>query len=203
MTGHAGVDHTGGVPSDEQALDISVVVLAGGSSTRFGSDKLAAPMRGSSVLDHLLDRLPKGWDIVVVGPHRATDRLVRWTREEPAGGGPLAGVAAGAAQVNTPLLAVVAGDMPHAAVALARLAAALRGQGGDVAGAVAVDETGSTNPLLAVYRTASLVAGLPERPHDMAAKRLLDLPHVEVTVTGPAGRDVDTTGDLAELDHSG
>ncbi|MGL4744604.1 MAG: NTP transferase domain-containing protein, partial [Dermatophilaceae bacterium] len=34
--------------------DLTVVVLAGGGSRRFGADKLAAPLRGSTVLDVLL-----------------------------------------------------------------------------------------------------------------------------------------------------
>ena len=34
--------------------DVTVVVLAGGTSRRFGSDKLAAPLHGSTVLDTVL-----------------------------------------------------------------------------------------------------------------------------------------------------
>lgn len=186
-----------GLPAD----DLTVVVLAGGSARRFGSDKLAAPIQGTTVLDHLLGRLPARWPVVVVGPARPTDRLVLWVREEPAGGGPLAGVAAGLAAVTTPFVAVVAGDMPHAARALVALEAALRSSAPEVAGAVGVDETGSANPLLAVYRTSAVREGLPHPAHGVAAKRLLDLTHVDVEVAGLASRDVDTTQDLAELDR--
>ena len=41
-----------------QADDVTVVVLAGGESRRFGSDKLAAPLGGSTVLDHVVAGLP-------------------------------------------------------------------------------------------------------------------------------------------------
>ncbi len=183
--------------------DVTVVVLAGGTSRRFGSDKLAAPMQGSTVLDHLLSRLPTSWPVVLVGPERPTERTVRWTREEPPGGGPLAGLVSGLAEVSTPLVAVVAGDMPHAAGALGALASTLRRCAPGVTGAVGVDESGCANPLLAVYRTADVRSDLPHAAHGVAAKRLLDLAHVEVRVPGLAGRDVDTAADLADLDRPG
>ncbi|MEO6789861.1 MAG: NTP transferase domain-containing protein, partial [Ornithinibacter sp.] len=46
------------------ADDLTVVVLAGGSARRFGSDKLAAPIQGTTVLDHLLGRLPARLPVV-------------------------------------------------------------------------------------------------------------------------------------------
>ncbi|MEO5609404.1 MAG: NTP transferase domain-containing protein [Ornithinibacter sp.] len=184
------------------AADLTVVVLAGGSARRFGSDKLAAPLQGTTVLNHLLGRLPARWPVVVVGPPRPTDRVVLWVREEPAGGGPLAGVAAGLTAVTTPYVAVVAGDMPHAARALVALEAALRSSAPEVAGAVGVDEGGAANPLLGVYRTSAVREGIPHPAHGVAAKRLLDLAPVEVAVAGLPGRDVDTTEDLVELDRA-
>ena len=42
--------------------DVTALVLAGGSSRRFGSDKLSALLHGTSVLDHLLTSLPPGLD---------------------------------------------------------------------------------------------------------------------------------------------
>ncbi len=84
--------------------DVTVVVLAGGTSRRFGSDKLAAPLGGSTVLDTVLGSLPPEWPVVVVGPPRECRRPVTWTREDPPGGGPLAGVAAGVDAVTTDLV---------------------------------------------------------------------------------------------------
>jgi molybdopterin-guanine dinucleotide biosynthesis protein A len=179
--------------------DVSVVVLAGGTSRRFGSDKLAAPLGGSTVLDTVLASLPAGWDVVAVGPARKTRRPVTWTREDPPGGGPLAGVAAGIALVRTTLVAVVAGDMPYAGPAVPALVAALRAASTDVVGVVARDEEGVSNPLLAAYRTDALREGLPTPSEGRPAKLLLALPHLELTVTGSAARDVDTPADLDEL----
>ena len=80
--------HTGGVSTDDSVGvtgDVTVVVLAGGTSRRFGSDKLAAPLRGSTVLDTVVASLPPHWPVVVVGPPRDCGRPVAWTREDPPG----------------------------------------------------------------------------------------------------------------------
>lgn len=179
--------------------DVTVVVLAGGTSRRFGSDKLAAPLRGSTVLDTVVASLPPRWPVVVVGPPRDCGRRVTWTREDPPGGGPLAGVAAGVALVVTDLVAVVAGDMPYAGPALVALVDALRTAPPEVEGVVAADDDGVANPLLAAYRVAAVRAMLPSPAHDRPAKLLLGLAHLEVAVAGPATRDVDTPADLEEL----
>lgn len=179
--------------------DVSVVVLAGGTSRRFGSDKLAAPLGASTVLDHLIGSLPAAWPVVVVGPRRAGTRPVTWTREDPPGGGPLAGVAAGVALVRTDLVAVVAGDMPFAGAALERIVGALRTSPPQVCGVVARDGAQVVNPLLAAYRTEAVRSVLPDQPGGRPARALLALPHVELAMDGPAVRGVDTPADLERL----
>ena len=179
--------------------DVTVVVLAGGRSSRFGSDKLAAPLAGTTVLDHLLASLPQEWPVIAVGEERPTPRPLTWTREDPPGGGPLAGIAAGLALVTTDLTAVVAGDMPYAAAGLLELAAALAAAGPDTAAAVAVDDEGHANPLLAVYRTTAARDLVPQPAHGIPAKTLLVLPHLTVRIAGVTSRDVDTPADLTAL----
>ena len=183
-----------------QADDVTVVVLAGGASRRFGSDKLAAPLGGSTVLDHLVAGLPGQWPVVAVGGHRPTVREVFWTREDPPGGGPLAAVEAGLALVRTGILVVVAGDMPFAGPVVGTLVDALRTAPPEVAAAVGTDDDGVANPLLAAYRTVAVREVLPRPSHGRPAKSLLALAHVEVRVVGVASRDVDTPSDLAALD---
>ena len=134
-----------------QADDVTVVVLAGGESRRFGSDKLAAPLGGSTVLDHVVAGLPAAWPLVVVGAARPTVGEVAWTREDPPGGGPLAAVEAGLALVRTGILVVVAGDMPFAGSVVRTLVDALREAAPGVVAAVGLDEDGVPNPLLAAY----------------------------------------------------
>jgi molybdopterin-guanine dinucleotide biosynthesis protein A len=179
----------------------TVVVLAGGRAVRFGSDKLAARLDGMPLLDHLLLALPADWPVVVVGGERQVPRSVVWAREDPPGGGPLAGIAAGVEHVGSELVAVVAGDMPHAAPALVELAGVLRTAPPEVTGAVARDREDVPNPLLAVYRTAAVRGALPADPRGVPARSLLDLPHSSVAVPGVAALDVDTPADLDELAH--
>jgi molybdenum cofactor guanylyltransferase len=187
---------------DERAwqgrADVTVVVPAGGTSSRFGEDKLAVRRGGVTLLDQVLAGLPPAWPVVLVGPPRPTQReAVVWVLEDPPLGGPLAAVAAGARAVATELLVVLAGDMPHGVLALPALLAAVDGGG---VGAVAVDDDGRPNPLLGVYRTAALLAHLPDDPGGRPARHLLGLSPREVRVPGRPGRDVDTPQDLGAPD---
>ncbi len=179
--------------------DVTALVLCGGSSRRFGGDKLGAPIAGRAVLDLLLAGMPATWDIVCVGPHRETPRTVAWTREHPAGSGPLAGVAAGLEEVLTPTTVVVAGDMPFAGPSLGRLATALETAADDVAAVVGVDGQGHANALHAAYRTEALRGVMPADPRDRPAKTLLALHHETMAITPHQSADVDTREDLERL----
>ncbi|GGL38060.1 NTP transferase domain-containing protein [Phycicoccus endophyticus] len=185
----------------DDAPAVTAVVLAGGRARRFGADKLGAPLRGTTVLAHLLDTLPPAWPLVGVGEPRPAGRAVTWTREEPPGTGPLAALLAGAALVRTPVAAVVAGDMPDAAPALVGLVEALAAAAADVGAAVGVDDDGIPNPLLAAYRTPALAARAALPSAGVPARSLLEIPHLEVVVPGPAAHDVDTPADLAAVER--
>jgi molybdopterin-guanine dinucleotide biosynthesis protein A len=101
----------------------AAIVLAGGESSRFGGDKLAAEFEGRSVLEHALRAAAAVANpiVLVVGP----DDPVPWlpadlgvavvlARDAVAHRGPLAGLAAGLAALPRPVdvAIVVAGDMP-------------------------------------------------------------------------------------------
>ena len=180
----------------------TALVLCGGGSRRMGpdgSDKTAAVLGATTVLDHLLDALPADWPVVVVGPERPTHRRVRWTREAPAGGGPVAAVAAGLVLVDTELVVILAGDMPFAATAATRLAATLQATATDAA--VAADPDGHANPLLAAYRTTAVKGALPHPPANVAARSLLAVAHITVPVDEAESHDVDTPEALAAARH--
>ena len=100
-------------------------------------------------------------------------------REEPAGGGPLAGIAAGLAAVTTEVVCVAAGDTPRAGEVLPELVAALEA-GSTVDAAVLSDAAGQPNPLLAAYKVEGLHNGILDRPENKPARTLLALPHVLV-----------------------
>jgi molybdopterin-guanine dinucleotide biosynthesis protein A len=90
-----------------------VVVLAGGGGRRLGGvDKPGLEVGGRTLLDRVLEACDPAASIVVVGPERTTSRPVTWTREQPPGGGPLAGLAAGLAHVTAPVILLLAADLP-------------------------------------------------------------------------------------------
>ncbi len=131
------------------------VVLAGGSGRRLGGvDKAALSVGGARLLDRVLEACSGAGHTVVVGPRRRTVREVEWVREEPPGGGPLAGLAAGVARTGAELVVVLAADLPF--VTPQTVAALLAGLPEDSDGVVMVDPGGRDQTLLAVYRTRAL-----------------------------------------------
>jgi molybdopterin-guanine dinucleotide biosynthesis protein A len=181
-------------------VDATALVLCGGKSRRLGLDKTEATLGGTSVLAHLLGALPASWTVVAVGPERATDRDVRWTREMPAGGGPVAAVAAGLPLVPTDLVVVLAGDMPFAAPSAIRLVTVLDGDA-TIDAVVARDPSGRTNPLLAAYRTDAVRAALPLPPDGQPARSLLAVAHATLVVPEEDALDVDTPEALEAARH--
>src|SRR5664279_3981324 len=108
------IDHVAGNPSAPGPW--FAIVLAGGTSRRWGGrDKTAVLLSGRPVLLHVVDALlPEAAAVAVVGPAdhparaavdlaaRQAGRPLIWTREEPAGGGPVAGLAAGLTALTGP-----------------------------------------------------------------------------------------------------
>lgn len=141
--------------SRSEAMAYDAIVLAGGTSRRLGGvDKTALPLADRPVLDYVLDAVSAAGAIVVVGPARPTSRPVRWRREQPAGGGPAAAIAAGLGAVTAEVVVVVAGDLPLLSAPLVRrVVASLRS---DADGAVAVDSEGRPQWLLGAWRTTAL-----------------------------------------------
>jgi molybdopterin-guanine dinucleotide biosynthesis protein A len=196
------------------------VVLAGGTSRRWGGvDKTALTLAGAPILLHAVSAvLPFARAVVVVAPaeHPARPAVdaaaaragcpLAWTREDPPGSGPVAGLAVGVAALPasvpaagssdppTRWVAVLAGDLPFTRAAWPRLVAALEAQPD---GAVGVDPSGHRQHLLAVYREAVL----RER---LSAVRTTDQPLrivtaglmiIDVPVTDAEAHDLDTPED--------
>ncbi|MEU3505848.1 NTP transferase domain-containing protein [Streptomyces hundungensis] len=191
------------------------VVLAGGAAKRLGgADKPGLSVGGRRLLDRVLTACVGAATTVVVGGRRPTARPVVWTREEPAGGGPLAALGAGVRHTSADRVAVLSADLPFLAADTVRdLLDALERTGGE--GALCTDADGRDQPLVAVYRAEPLrrelallatehgsLAGLPLR----LLVRELDL--TRVTTDPLASFDCDTWEDLAAArarirDHGG
>ncbi len=141
----------------------AAVVLAGGAGRRLGGMiKPAREVGGRSMLERVLAAVPDARPRVVVGPSRLRDGLpldVILTSEQPPGGGPVAGAAAGLALLppGTGFVALLAADLPFltraAVVDLCRVAAAPT-----LDGALFVDAAGHRQLLCAVWRRTALAS---------------------------------------------
>lgn len=89
------------------------VVLAGGSARRLGgADKPGVRVGGRALLDRVLAACAGAGVTVVVAEPRPTARPVRWAREDPPGGGPLAALDAGLRHTTAPYVVVLSADLP-------------------------------------------------------------------------------------------
>jgi molybdopterin-guanine dinucleotide biosynthesis protein A/uridine kinase len=140
------------------SLRVAVVVLAGGRSRRFGTDKLAHEVDGRTLLAHTLEALPVDAEIILVGPPRPSSRLLTVVREDPPGGGPAAALVRGldaALEAGADLIATLPGDAPDAGPAALVLLDRLRNDPAATA-VVGVDLDGREQPLqLALTRAAA------------------------------------------------
>jgi len=193
-------------PAPLPPLRLDAVVLAGGTAVRMdGIDKASLEIEGVTLLERALAATMSAAEVVVVGSPIAASRSVVWTREEPVGGGPAAGLLAGLDRflAAPDLVVVLAVDMPRVnAGTVARLTWAVEASA-SVDGAVLVDEDGRRQTLAAVYRWAALQSARPKdrsSAHGLPMHALVgDLRIVEVPVVGDEARDVDTWADLREL----
>jgi molybdopterin-guanine dinucleotide biosynthesis protein A len=191
---------------------LAAVVLAGGSARRLGGvAKPALPVGGRPMLLRVLDAVTSAGPRIVVGPPdlaRLLPDTVALTREEPPGGGPVAGLAAGVRLVphQVPRVAVLAADLPFLTrTVLDGLCSALE-SGTDVA--VLVDDAGRRQWLCAVWlapalrrRLAALddPAGVPMR--GLAAEAVVREVYMPAGDDAPPWFDFDTDGDLRRAEE--
>ena len=187
-------------------MGLVVIVLAGGESRRFGSDKLVALLDGRTLLDHALDGIPAGAMVAVVGPERPLSRAVTFLREDPPGGGPAAGLITGlrwALGRHASVIATLPGDAPAGGLAAMRLVDAVVNAGASTEAVVAVDAEGREQVLQlalrpSIARALIELAG-PGAGHGESVRRLLHrLPRSPRQVELPADltSDIDTTAQL-------
>ena len=100
--------------------EITGIVLAGGRSSRFGSDKLVARVDGERLLDRAVAAVATVTsEVIVVAEPGATREApaagsvpVRVVADPEAFGGPLVGLLAGLESASEPIVVVIGGDMP-------------------------------------------------------------------------------------------
>lgn len=187
-------------------MGLAVIVLAGGESRRFGSDKLVAVLDGRTLLDHALDGIPAGAMVAVVGPERPLSRAVTFLREDPPGGGPAAGLITGlrwALGRHASVIATLPGDAPAGGLAAMRLVDAVVNAGASTEAVVAVDAEGREQVLQLALRPSIAQALIelagPGAGHGESVRRLLHRldPHPrQVELSADLTSDIDTTAQL-------
>ncbi|MFC7623480.1 molybdenum cofactor guanylyltransferase [Microlunatus sp. GCM10028923] len=179
------------------------VVLAGGLSRRYGSDKLTADVDGQTLLDRAIGGLHDDREVIIVGPARAltsgghepgtstssvrvgheppwSDPVrVRFVPDDHPDGGPAAAMITGlraALDSTAELILVLPGDAPGAGIAAEKLAAELARRP-ESPGLLAVDRSGRDQPLqLALRRPAAehlVRASEPDGAQGRSARRLV------------------------------
>ena len=188
-------------------------MLAGGRSSRFGSDKLTARYHGETLLHGAVTRMAEVCDevVVVLSPTGAEPDLpvgVRIARDSNEGEGPLAGLYDGLMACRSELIVVAGGDMPDLQPGV--LAEMLRVAGEPAAVAVALADGDDVRPLPCVLRMLEALDATHTLLH-MGGRRLrtmLEALHPVViaedvwTALDPDRRtlfDVDEPGDLGGL----
>lgn len=185
-----------------------LIVLAGGGGTRLGGlDKAGLVVAGRPLLERVLQGAGLARQVVVVAPPGVVvpDGVLR-TMEDPPGGGPVAGIAAGltalarstssAHSTSSAWTVVIAVDQPAAGQAIPALvqAAANADPGVDIL--CPHDDQGHAQWLLAAYRTTSLTQALGPlgTGHNISVRRMVqDL--VIADVPTPHQGDIDTWAD--------
>jgi molybdopterin-guanine dinucleotide biosynthesis protein A len=170
-------------------------VLAGGSATRLDRrDKMLEVVDGQRLLDRVLGAVTGARQVIGVGAARAGTPNVRWVRESPPGGGPVAALAAGLTAVTEPVTVLLAADLPFVATThVQRLLAALDP---NTDGAMFVDPDGHDQPLASAWWTAGLRRVLPEEPAGAGLRRVLAPLTVHRLPGGDDLLDCDTPSDL-------
>ena len=135
----------------------TAVVLAGGRAARLGGQaKPQLQVGGRTMLAAVLDAVADAEERIVVGPRQPAPDDVVLVREEPPGGGPVAALRAGLAEVATDVVVLLAGDLPVLPAALiGRLRGRLSGNG-----VLVVDEGGRDQWLLGAWRVPPLRAAV-------------------------------------------
>lgn len=178
---------------------VDAVVLAGGQGERLGgTDKAMLEVGGEPLLSRVIAATESLEHVVVVGPRRPGFERVFWTVEEPAGGGPSAGIVAGlrvlaGLRSSSVWVIVLAVDQPGIAAVLPILVAAAEGASADVDAVCPYDQEGHPQWLLAAYRAESLhrACAAVGTGHDVSVGQL-----VRGLQFGPIAAPLEHIGDI-------
>jgi len=190
--------------------DVTGIVLAGGRSSRFGSDKLVAELDGRPLLHHAIEAVAAVAPevIVVAAPGVeppipvALETRVRVVHDPQPFGGPLVGLMAALSVVERSIVLVVGGDMPQLVPAvLSRLVATV----GPDRRAVLLEVPGRLQPLpMALDVAAALAARMAILDRGGRSLRELLRELGAVSIPAPVWLSLDPGGvTIVDIDRPG
>ena len=175
---------------------LSVVIQAGGQSTRMGEDKALKPFLGRPLIQRVVDRLAPIADEILVTTNRPDDYAFlghRLIADLIAGRGALGGLYTALASAHGDRVAVVACDMPFASPSLIQSAARLLVE--EEADVVIAKTDEGYEPFHAVYRRATCVPAIQSAIEADKWKVIAWFPSVKVRELSPK--------DVKQFDPSG
>lgn len=197
--------------AEHRAAPFDVLVLAGGRGSRLGGiDKAALQLAGERLVDRVVraSRIAGAARVIVIGPDSAGTDADAVLREEPEYAGPLAGIAAGIAEVTAPWVWVLACDLEYperVCTVLGRdhLQASIQArEPAEADGTLLVDGSGRAQWLAANYRSAALAsacAELGEKVANAPVRNAFTGLHLrELHVPNALAADIDTPQSLEE-----
>ena len=162
------------------------IVLAGGASRRFGSDKVTTPLDGRPLVHHALERIAQCVDeiVLVLAPHAAVPPLppditarITIARDPTPHAGPLAGLATaldGIADTAPAIALVVGADMPRLAPAVMQLLVAKLEDEPATGAAILESDPPATLPMAIATDLATLAANALLAEDRRSLRALLD-----------------------------
>lgn len=168
-------------------LAITVVVQAGGQSSRMGEDKALKPFLGKPLIERVIERMSPIANEVIVTTNRPADyaflKNVRLISDLKPGRGALGGLYTAVASASHPLVAVVACDMPFASKNFFESASRLMvAQEADVVIAK-LDE--GYEPIHALYRRGTCLPAIESAIEADQWKVIAWFPQVKVRTLSP------------------
>jgi len=167
---------------------LSIVVQAGGQSSRMGEDKALKTFLGRPLIQRVIDRLAPIADEIIVTTNRPADYgflNLRLCSDIKPDRGALGGLYTAIASATHPTVAVVACDMPFASPRLIETMSRLLVDAKREADVVIVKSEGGYEPFHAVYRRETCLPAIEAAINADQWKVIAWFPQVRVRVLTP------------------
>ncbi|MFJ2352657.1 NTP transferase domain-containing protein [Glutamicibacter sp. NPDC087673] len=198
--------------STRQLANFNALVLAGGRGSRLGGEgKAEIELHGQRLVDRVVAaaRTTGALRVVVVGPDSAGAKADSVLREDPPFAGPLAGIAAGlaelAASAGSEWTMVLACDLQRPVAVATALINDFGQRAAD--GLLLVDAQGHTQWLAGIYRTSALASVCAELGGNLVnapvRRALNQLQLARVPVDDETSSDIDTPQALESARQNG